>query len=440
MRGARWVTAGLADQFIIACANAGNTVLALALLSRARAGAMLLALGLAYLVMFLNRAFVGDVLIALASRYDGDRRDRLVRNGMAAAVTIGVAAALVLLAVWAIWPHEGQFDLRDLVWIAPFLPLILLHDTGRCSFLANREPGQALIIDLVWVGTQAGAVVVMVLADLTSAGGLFVCWGLGAAAGSAVFLARTGYRFGKPRQWVGETRHLSGWFTATAMVGQLQVQAVSFIVTGQLSQRDLSGLRGAQTALIQPVQNFLMAVQSLVVPRASRLARDASRLPAEEGERAAAQLRRQTRLLALAFGGLAVVLVAVLWPLATFVLVRIEKFADIAPLALPMSIQAAIYLLQLPFTAALRAMHRARMLFLQYVGFTTASLTGLVIGARLDRLPGAAWGLTAGAAVGLIMMVGLYWYSLRWLGKDEPDRFESSSAEAVPPADDAVPV
>jgi len=434
------VTAGLADQFVIACANAGNTVLALALLPRDRAGVMLLSLGLAYLVQYLNRAFVGDVLIALASRYDGWRRDRLVRDGRAAAVTIGVVAAVVLLAVWAVWPHDGRFDLRDLVWIAPFLPVILLHDTGRCAFLADRRPEQALVIDLVWVLTQAAAVTVMILSGLTSAGGLFVCWGLGAAAGAAVYLARTGYAFGSPRRWVGETRHLSGWFTATALVGQLQVQAVGFIVTGQLSQRDLSGLRGAQTALIQPVQNFLMAVQGLVVPRLSRLAGDASRLPDDGArERAGAQLRRQTRLLALAFAGLATLMVAVLWPLATFVLVRIDKFQDIAPLALPMSVQAAIYMVQLPFTAALRAMHRARMLFMQYLLFAAVSLTGLVVGARLDRLPGAAWGLTAGAAAGLIMMVGLYRYSLRWLGADEPDEL-STVADTVPPADDAVPV
>ena len=224
------------------------------------------------------------------------------------------------------------------------------------------------------------------------------------------------------------------------MIGQFQVQAVNFIVSGQLSKVDLASLRGGQTALIQPVQNFLMAVQGLVIPRASRLARDASRLPPGEREDAGAQFRRQTRMLALAFAGLAVLLVAVLWPLATFVLVRIPKFAHIAPLALPMSIQSALYLVQLPFTAALRAMHRARMLFVQYIVFTTASLTGLVVGAHLDRLPGAAWGLTAGAAVGLALMVGLYRYALRWLGDDEPDRFEDASAEVVPAADDAVPV
>jgi O-antigen/teichoic acid export membrane protein len=424
------VSAGLADQFVVACANAGNTVLALVLLEKNRAGDMMLSLTLAYVVMFLNRAFVGDVLLALASRYDGERRDRLVRNGLAAAVTFATAGAVVLLAVWTVWPDA---KLVDLIWVIPFLPLLLLQDTGRFSYLADRQPTKALVIDVVWVGTQALAVVTMVLTGRVSAGGLFVCWGIGAAAGVAVFLARTGHRpwRGRPLRWFVETRHLSGWFTITAVVGQFQVVAVNFLVSHQLSSSALAGLRGGQTVLVQPVQNFLMAVQGLVVPRASRLAGDASRLPAAEGERAAASLRRLTWQLVLAFTGLAVVMVLVMWPLATFLLARYDKYSYIAPLALPMALQAGVYLVQLPFTAALRAMHRARMLLAQYLVFTTVSLTGLVIGAHLGGLEGAVWALTTGAAVGLVTMTALYWYSLRFLGAPEPERVQDEET-AVP--------
>jgi O-antigen/teichoic acid export membrane protein len=275
---------------------------------------------------------------------------------------------------------------------------------------------------------------------------------------------------------VAETRHLSGWFTATALVGQVQVQAVGFIVAGQLSRADLSGLRGGQTALIQPVQNFVTAVQGLLVPRASRLARDAAAPPGRDaaappgrdaaappgrdaaappageddaaaadrdagaaGPAAGAELRRLIRLLALAFTGLAALLVAVMWPLATLVLTHVRKFSDIAPLALPMSLQAAIYLVQVPFTSALRAMHRARLLFVQYVTFTAVSLTALVVGAHARGLAGAAWGLTVGAAVGLAMMIGLYRSSLHWLGRDESDRYtDEGSTRALPPTGDTV--
>lgn len=430
LRGVRWIGAGLADQVVIAVANAGNTLLGLILLDREAAGLMVLALGVAYLAMYINRALVGDVLLALASRYDGERRDRLVRNALSTAVVIGTGSAVVFVVVWAAWPTGGKFDLRDLIWITPFLPLIFLHDTARFSHLADRRPERALVIDLVWVGAQAVSVAVLLAAGVRSAAGLLVAWGLGAAAGATVHLVRTKANplRGDPRQWIAETRHLSGWFTVTAIVGQLQVQAVGFIVAGQLSLREVSGLRLAQTVLIQPVQNLITAVQGLVVPRASRLAGEALSTPA-----AAVRLRRQIRLLAIAFAGLGTIMVLVVWPLGSFVLVRTEKFADVAPLALPMSLQGAIYLTQLPFTAALRAMHRARMLFVQYIAFSATSITGLLIGARYDLL-GAAWGLTVGAAVGLVVMIGLYWYSLRYLG----DRTAEPFPEATPSAVDAA--
>lgn len=413
MRRTGWVTAGLVDQVVIATANAANTLLALALLDRSRAGIMLLSLGVSYLVIGINRAFVGEVLLALASRYDGERRDRLVRNGLTAAFVVALSAAVLLIALWLGLPAKGDIDLRDLIWVAPFLPSLLLHDTARYSYLAAQRPQQALVIDAIWVGTQLVSVTAMYLTGLTSAAGLFVSWGLGATVGASVFLLRSGMRpwGGNPRQWFTETRFLSGWFTATAIVGQFQTQAGGFLVAGQLSARELSGLRGAQTALLQPVQNFITAVMGLLVPRASRLAAAAG----EGSHDAAAALRRQTRTLALGFAVLGVVMVAVVVPVARTILVRIPKFADITPLALPIAIQPAIYLGQLPFAAAMRGMHRGRMLFLQYLVFTTTSLSGVVVGAQLDRLPGAAWGLTTGSAVGLIAMIVLYHYALRGL-------------------------
>ncbi|HWB37312.1 MAG TPA: hypothetical protein VHA75_14940 [Rugosimonospora sp.] len=411
--GARFVTVGLADQVVIALANAGNTLLCLALLDRGRAGVMLLSLGLGYLVIGVNRAFVGEVLLTLASRYDDGRRDRLVRDGAAAALAVAGLAALACLAV-GLTVRGARIDLGDLVWVAPFLPSLLLHDTGRYSYLAARQPQRALVIDAVWVGTQALGVAVLVVSGLASAGGLFVCWGVGATAGATTFLLRSGVRPGSPRAWFRQTRRLSGWFTATALIGQLQGQAVGFLVTNQLSARELSGLRGAQTALLQPVQNFITAVMGLLVPRTSRLAAEAGAGAPD----AAGRLRRQTRTLALAFACLGVLLVAVVVPVARTILVRLPKFADIAPLALPIAIQPALYLVQLPFAAALRGMHRANLLFVQYAVFTSASLTGLVVGAGADRLPGAAWGLTAGSLTGLAAMIVLYAWAQRRLGSD----------------------
>ena len=436
LAGARWAGAGLADQAVLAIANAGNTLLAAALLARGRSGNVMLSITIAYFVIGINRAFVGEVLLTLASRYDGERRDRLVRDGAATALGIGLVSSALFVGIWAARPHWGNTNLQDLIWLAPFVPLILLHDTGRYTYLADRKPARALVVDLVWVGTQATVIVIGLVTVGRSAGGLLLAWGLGATAGFAVFMGRERIAFwrGDPRRWAGQTRRLSGWFTATALIGQVQTLVTNFLVQNRLSPEALSGLRTAQTTMLQPVQNFQLAVQSLLIPRLSRLAAAASGTAASgtaasgtaasgtaetdqaEAVAAVAALRRQVRVVVMAFAGLAALTVAVVWPVASFALSRVEKFADIAPLALPISLQSAVYLIQVPFTAALRGMHQAPLLFAQYAVFAVTSLTGLVVGADTGGLLGASWGLTIGATVGMAVMVSLYWYALHRLG------------------------
>jgi hypothetical protein len=404
----RWIGAGFADQAVIACANAGTTLLIVILIDRDVAVAPLLAIVFAYFVVGINRAFVGEVFAALASRYDGAARERLVRDGLATAATVGLAAGAAFAALWAFWPHRGGYDLRALIWLAPFMPFVLVQDAGRYSHLAERAPAKALIIDLVWVGTQAVGVLGSLLVVDASAPALLMAWGCGATASAIVFLARTRPNLlrGDPRQWVSRTKHLSGWFTATALVGQFQTLAVSLLVVGRLPEKAYSGLRTAQTVFLQPVQNFQLAVQGLLVPRLSRLAGTA--VDDEQLRRAVARLRSQVRRLALLFAGLGILMVAVVWPAAQVILGRIPKFEDLTPLALPISLQGAIYLVQVPFTAAMRATHRAKLLFCQYLVFTTVSLTGLVVGAEWGGLQGAVWGLVTGSASGLVVMMVFY--------------------------------
>ncbi|HKT02916.1 MAG TPA: hypothetical protein VJT31_25575 [Rugosimonospora sp.] len=429
MSGARWVTAGLVDQVVMASANAGMTLLAVGLLpNRGRAGTLLLSVGLGYLVLGISREFVGNVLLAQAPRLAPDERVRLVRHGLAAAFTVGCLAAAVLLAVWAFWrrPSPGV-ALPDLVWLAPFLPVILMHDAGRYAYLADREPAQALVIDLVWVGTQAAVIAVLSTTGLLTPGLLLASWGVGACAGATTFLVRSGARpwRGDPRQWLAGTRHLSGWFTATALIGQLHVQAIGFLVSGQLTTDSLALLRSAQTAFLQPVQNFVTAMMGLLVPRSSRLA--------GQGDRAG--LHRQTVRVAAAFAGLGALMIAVVVPVAHLVLPHLHKFAPTEPLALPISLQAAIYLLQIPFTAAVRGMHRARLLFLQYLIFSAISLTGLMVGAASRLLVHAVWGLVIGSATGLLVMVAMYAVASRGVAAapaPEPDGPDLVATRADP--------
>jgi O-antigen/teichoic acid export membrane protein len=413
----------------MASANAAMTLLPLGLLPNPqRAGTLVLSVGLGYFVLGLSREFVGSVLLAQASRLAGEQRARLVRHGLAAAFSVGCLAALVLLAVWEFWRHPGKnIDLPDLVWLAPFLPVILLHDAGRYAYLSEREPAKALVIDLVWVGTQALVIGAMVATGHTSPGLLLASWGIGACAGATTFLVRSGAKpwRGDPRRWLAETRHLSGWFTATALVGQIHVQAIGFLVSGRLSKQDLIYLRSGQTAFLQPVQNFVTAMMGLLVPRSSRLA--------GRGDRAG--LHRQTVRIAAGFAGLGVLMIAVVVPLAHLVLPHLPRYARIAPLALPIAIQSGIYLLQIPFSAAVRGMQRARLLLLQYLIFSSASLTGLLVGAADRHLNHAVWGLVVGSATGLAAMVAMYVMAAHGLTADPPPDADGTPALVTTQAD-----
>jgi O-antigen/teichoic acid export membrane protein len=418
LRGGRQVVAGLSDQVLVALTSAGTSLLATAVLDRPAAGAMLFSLAFMYFAQGVSRAFVGDTMLAHVSRYDGDGdRRRQFTNAHATAGTLGVLGAVVLLAIWAL---SGYGGLRDLIWGVPFVPSVLMQDAARYTYQTQRHQHRALIIDVCWVLVQAVTVSLLVVTHHVSGGALIASWGLGATVGVLVFYARTRINpfRGRPLAWLRDTRHLLGWFTAIGILGQVTVLSTGTLVTGILTRAAYSGLRVVQTLVLQPAQSFVMALNGLIVPRASRLARDAD----------GAGLRRLIRNLVLITGGLGVLGLAVVL-LAAHPVLNVYKggsYRDIATISLPIGLQAVIYLLQVPFTMALRGMHRARMLFLQYAIFSVTQLTGLVIGALHGQLLGAVWGLMIGSSVGLVVQVLLYLVAVRRLaapsgGSDEPD-------------------
>jgi O-antigen/teichoic acid export membrane protein len=163
------------------------------------------------------------------------------------------------------------------------------------------------------------------------------------------------------------------------------------------------------------------AAMGLLVPRSSRLA--------GAGDRRG--LHRLTVRLALGFAALGALIVVVAVVLAQVLKPYLRGYAEIVPLAGPVSLQGAIYLLQIPFSAAMRGMHRARLLFVQYLIFTAASLSGLVAGASEHSLKAAAWGLAIGSAVGLAVMICMYLWAVR--------RVPETGVPTTPPDEEVDP-
>jgi len=388
--------AGVADQALNAGLGFLTVLVAGRLLDPAALGGMLLAMAVALVALGVARAFIGDVLLVHAAPADDTVRRRSVGDACRASLALGLLGSVVGLAVWA----TGVDLLTDLVWLVPFVPALLLQDAGRYAFLAARRADRALVLDGVRAAVQVALLVAVVAADRVSAASLLVCWGAGAAAGAVLFLAaaRVNPLRGDIRRWLRETSHLSRWFAPAAVIAQAQTQLVLFLVAGLLSKAALGGLRGMQILLLMPVQNVLLAVLVLLVPRYARVAAGGS----------AAGVRRWTRRLAPASALLAASLLLVVpWQdeLVQLVLPRLTAYA---PLLLPVAVQAAAYTVQVPFTAALRGMQRGRSLFVHQVAFTLVTVPLVVAGALTYGEMGAAWGLAAGAAGGLAVMLVLY--------------------------------
>lgn len=391
--------AGLADQLVSAGANAATGLLVLPFLSPAQAGAVLFAISVGYFAIGIARALVGDVLLTYSARYGDADRARQAADATKTAGALGLLASAAVMIAWA----SGPDFLHELIWLAPFLPFVLVHDAGRYVYLAARRPERALVADLTYVGVQAVLLAVLLGLGFRD-GAVFLCaWGLGGVAGATSFLLRArinvfGLRRGDLRGWVRETRHLSGWLTITALLGQAQVQFVYTLVTGLLTPAALSLLRAAQYGLLMPAQNLQMAVSSLLVPRMSRLA--------GAGDAAGVSRLLRRALIATALCGLVPVALS---PLAGPLLDAIlPQYSEAGTIAFPVALQALIYLVQVPFTAALRGMQRVRSLFVQYAVFVVAQAIALIAGTLAFDLRGAAWGMLIGSAVGLVAMVVLY--------------------------------
>ncbi|MFL6077292.1 MAG: hypothetical protein ACJ73S_28360 [Mycobacteriales bacterium] len=383
----RRAMAAVADQAISSGTNFLTSLIAMWLLGPRQFGGLTLALALGYLVLGVARAVIGDPLLAHASAQADEDRRRMVRDATTTALLLGVVSALVVAGFGMVTgPHE-------LVWVAPWLVPLLVQDAGRYAALSARHPQGALVLDGVWAGAQGAALVGFWAAGWVSTGMLLAAWGIGSLAGAAWFVAFDGVNpvAGRPAAWLAESRHLSGWFTPTALLAQTQYNVVVFLIAALLGKAATGGLRAMQMLVLQPVQTFLLAMTSLLVPRYARQA----------AAGAYSEVRATTLWLTRLLAG-AALLVLVGIPVGHLLVDHLfTDYRRYLPLLLPIALQTGVYLVTTPFTAALRGMQRGRAVFLTQVAFFSVTIPAVVAGALAFGLSGAAWGLLAGAVAQL---------------------------------------
>jgi O-antigen/teichoic acid export membrane protein len=83
-------------------------------------------------------------------------------------------------------------------------------------------------------------------------------------------------------------------------------------------------------------------------------------------------------------------------------------YRDVAPVILPVLLQAMAIVAQAPFGAALRGMQRVELIFVHYLILFVSTVIGVVVGAKWASLLGASWGLALGAGLGFVAIIALY--------------------------------
>jgi hypothetical protein len=247
------------------------------------------------------------------------------------------------------------------------------------------------VVDSVWAVVQLGVLAGLWTAGAWSVGTLAAAWGIGALAAVVVFVALGRERPVRPGAWWSETRYLSGWFTLTSVLGQVQVYLVLLLAGVALSAEDTAGLRAVQLLVYQPAVTLLAALVVLLVPAMSRLAASGDVV----GLR---RVRRVALLVAAAVG--AVVLTAV--PLRSVLLGALfPHYTGFAALVAPIAVQTAVTGLTVPFLAQLRGARRGGLLFGQQLVQLLALLAGAAAGVAVGGVRGLAWGMVAAAVVTL---------------------------------------
>lgn len=422
------VAAGATDQVISAATNFLVLVVAARILDATASGSVVLAMSVALAAVTVQRAIVGDSLLAHGSVVAPERQRKLERDALAAAALIGLGSAVIAVAV-------GQLPFTvtaDIGWVGIWTPFVLVQDAFRYIYYGRRRPELSCVVDATWMLGQLAALALIVALDLRTAPWVLASWGFGGAAGAAVGIAmsRLNPIGGKPRRWIAETKHLSGWFAGQTAMSQTQAQVILFFLGGFISPGAVAGLRFMQNVLVMPAQTLLLAVQSMLVPSYGRLLA-AGRLP---------EVRTLNRKLVVVFSAASVLVGAAVY------LVRRPLIGLLFPdylaydnLLLPIALATVCYAARTPFTSACRGLQNARGTFIVQCCYTAVTVPACLLGAVWGGALGVAWGFTIGSLALVVSSVVIYVRTInRLAAADTPWEFgnagpnTASAAESVP--------
>jgi O-antigen/teichoic acid export membrane protein len=232
----------------------------------------------------------------------------------------------------------------------------------------------------------------------------------------AAVLAKERPRPADPRNWLRDTRYLSGWMTLTSVLGQAEIYAVIVIAGVVLLPEEAAGLRAVQLLVFQPAVTLLTAMLVILTPVAARavVAGDTDAVRA---------VRRSALIWSGCVGVIVLLIVPFRGPLLAVLFPQYAGFENLVP---PIAFQTAVLALTVPFHALLRGYRRARTESLLQTVNAVCLVGAATVGMVLGAVHGLAWAM---AVVSLGTLAGYAWLGPR-PGQDTTRRRPGSTDPA----------
>ncbi len=386
----------MADQGVSSLSNVVVSIIAARSLSADGFGAFAVAT-VGYLVTVgFGRALVGETFLSTYSAADHRVRRALVPDMIGASVVVSLVAAAVVGVGGTI---AGGAAGSALVALAIVLPLLLVQDTWRYTFIVDRPVG-ALTVDVVWL-VAVCAVLPLAPAD-AGADWFVVAWGLTGGLGALAGLAMTARALAVPHplRWLSNHRQMGSRFIGELVTGQAVSQLVLVGVGAIAGLSVLGGVRAAQV-YYGPLNTVHQGIYLALVPEGARV---------EQPHRLRMLMVRATVVLVAVAAAWMVIGLAVpdAWGQAVFR----DTWAEASELMLPVGLATIAGSAATGAFAGVRSLGdaaaslRARLqtvppqLLLPLVGAAVASGVGFALGLGLANLVAAAiWWAAFGRAL-----------------------------------------
>ena len=394
-------TTTMADQCVASASNFATGVIVARITGPAGLGAFALAYTIWILLTTIHRSLITDPM-AIMGDMRGDEKEKFIRRGFAADVTLGLVATCLITAIGTALLVVGQHTFgMGMLAVAPWIIVLDLQDYWRWIGFMQGKPRKSLVNDLLFNAVQALAFGAVFLMGLHSVFAVISAWGLGAAIaalyGLRQFSVRPSIRGGAA--FLRSRWPTSRWLASERAASWGGTQLYLIMVGVMLGPAALGGLKAAQGLVVGPTTVVINAGGSFGLPEATR----------QLAERGWTGMARVSRFVTGA-GVTSAIACAVAVMVAAPTLIKAlygPEFVTYAPSARLFAIATVISSFGVGAILNLTATRRVRPLFVVQLGRLAFSVTAACVLSAAYGVTGAATANVLTCAVTLAAILGM---------------------------------